>query len=110
MSPFRSPRHLLVLFLTLTLLPAAALVWAGWLLIEKDKDQEYQSFQKHQNEVADLIEAALHQDIATTGQRLVDSGAWKDIAVDGAFIVAINSQGLQTIPPRSCCTTLFNRN
>jgi len=88
-----------VLFLTLTLLPAAALVWAGWLLIEKDKDQEYQSLQKHQNEVADLIEAALHQGIVTTGQRLVDSGAWKDIAVDGAFIVAINSQGFQTIPP-----------
>jgi signal transduction histidine kinase len=98
MNLLRTPRHLLALFLALTLLPAGALVWAGWRLIEQDRDLEQTSIQKRRNESADLISTAIHQAIIATTQRLADPSAWKDIATDDAFIVAVSSHGVQTIP------------
>jgi len=94
----RPPRHLLLLFLALTLLPAMALVWAGWQLIEQDKNLEQQSIEKRQNDATGLIATALQQQIVETRQRLANTSAWQSTATDDAFIIAVNPESIQTIP------------
>src|SRR6185295_19622998 len=75
-----------------------ALVWAGWQLIEQDKNLEQQSIEKRQNDATGLIATALQQQIVETRQRLANTSAWQSTATDDAFIIAVNPESIQTIP------------
>ncbi len=90
--PMRTPRHLLALFLAVTLLPAAALVWAGWKLFRQDRILEQQSIEKRRDVAADLIVTALQQGIVATQQRLADPAARENMGEDTRVIAIDASQ------------------
>ncbi len=58
------PRRLLVLFLTITAAPLAALGWLSWRTIEQDRDLEEHRLQERQENAADLGVAALQRILA----------------------------------------------
>ena len=58
---FRPPRHLLALFLAVTVVPASALAWLSWRLLEQDRALENQRIQERLEHAADLIAAALER-------------------------------------------------
>jgi len=58
---FRPPRHLLALFLAVTVAPASALAWLSWRLLEQDRALENQRIQERLEHAADLIAAALER-------------------------------------------------
>ena len=97
----RSPRHLLIWFVALTLLPAAALVWAGWWILEQDKILEQKRIDERRDGKADLVVAALQQAVAATQQRLGDSSAWQSLAVNDAFVLALSPQKVEAMPQGS---------
>jgi hypothetical protein len=99
-SLIRTPRQLLVLFLTLTILPATALVWLGWTLQEQDRILENSRIQERRERAADLIVAALQQSIAVVEQRLTDASAARTLGAPDGQVVVLSPQGIETIPPR----------
>jgi hypothetical protein len=60
-SLLRHPRHLLVAFIALTLLPASALLWMGWWLTKQDHVLEQQRMKQRQAQAADLIVTGVQQ-------------------------------------------------
>ena len=56
---FSPPRRLLALFLTVILVPAAALVWLGWRVLEQDRTVEAQRLQERLEAAADRATDAL---------------------------------------------------
>jgi len=67
---FRPPRHLLVLFLAVTAVPAFALAWLGWRLLEQDRALESQRIQERLERAADLIVTSLELRLSETEARL----------------------------------------
>ena len=73
MSPkdwFRPPRHLIALFLLVTLIPSVLLVAFGWQLLEQDRELERQQADRRREQAADLVVATLEQALASSEQRL----------------------------------------
>jgi signal transduction histidine kinase len=58
---FRPPRHLLLMFLLVSLGPAAALGWLSWRLLEQDRALEAQRIQELIENAADMASAYLRQ-------------------------------------------------
>lgn len=58
---FQPPRHLLLIFLLISLGPAAALGWLSWRLLEQDRALEAQRIQERLENAADMASAYLHQ-------------------------------------------------
>ena len=67
---FQPPRHVLVLFVAVTLVPAAALVWLSWQLLKQDRALESQRLQERLDHAADLIGAALDRQLTDAVDRL----------------------------------------
>ncbi|MDA2930871.1 hypothetical protein MYX84_13155 [Acidobacteria bacterium AH-259-O06] len=67
---FGPPRHLLVLFLAITFVPATALLWLSWRILEQDRALETQRIQERLEHAADLIAAALERRLAEIEQQL----------------------------------------
>jgi uncharacterized coiled-coil protein SlyX len=93
---FRAPRRLLVLFLALTLAPAAALVYMGWRLASQDRvlaEQnvalEQQRHQTRRNQAADLIVTALQQKISAVQQQLGDSSTWPPLRTNDTHVIVL---------------------
>jgi signal transduction histidine kinase len=95
---FRGPRLWLVLFLLLTLLPSAGLVWLGWRSLRQDRVLERQRMDERRNGAAVLTTTAIRQWLAATEQRLAEALAWPGLAGDGARIVVIAPAGIEIIP------------
>jgi signal transduction histidine kinase len=94
----RPSHRFLAAFVALTLMPTAGLVWAGWLLIQRDRNLERDRIQKHRDEALPLIATALRQAIDDTRRQLADSAAWPRLVHDDAFIVVVESEDVRTIP------------
>src|SRR2546422_176909 len=80
----RPPRVLLVCFLAVTLLPAAALFWLGWRFFDQDRALTAQRLRERREQAADLIVVALQQALAAAQQRLdqpIADGAQDAVAV-----------------------------
>src|SRR5512139_3276312 len=67
---FQPPRHVLILFVAVTLVPAAALVWLSWQLLTQDRALESQRLQERLDHAADLIGAALDRQLTEAVDRL----------------------------------------
>jgi signal transduction histidine kinase len=89
---FRPPRHLLLLFLAVTVAPAAALSWLSWRLLVQDRALESQRIQERLEHAADLVCAAFERRLSevadqlptfvpTTGDALAVSFGPQDIEV-----------------------------
>jgi hypothetical protein len=97
-SARRTPR-LLALFLVVTLLPAAALVWLGWRLIEQDRRLERQRVQDLVESTASSVSAALERELGAIERQLVSAAATPEDAglVDGAVRVRLDNMGNVTL-------------
>lgn len=67
---FRPPRHLLALFLVITLVLAGALGWLSWRVLEQERALEGQRLQERLDNAADLASAALLRSLAQMEERL----------------------------------------
>ena len=82
------PRRLLVLFLAVTLAPAAGLVWLGWRLLEQERALEAQRRLERREQGAELIVGALREQLLASRQRLADpSGALGSESGDAVVVV-----------------------
>jgi hypothetical protein len=69
----RPPRHLLLIFLVILLLPTSLLVVSGWRLV---RQEELRAREQQQAQMADLVIAELRQRIAGIGAQLRESRAF----------------------------------
>jgi signal transduction histidine kinase len=67
---FRPPRHLLVLFLAVTVVSATVLGWLSWRLLEQDRALENQRIQERLDHAADLVTGALHRRLTELEEQL----------------------------------------
>jgi signal transduction histidine kinase len=67
---FRPPRHLLPMFLLISLGPAAALGWLSWRLLEQDRALAAQRIQERIENAADMASAYLRQGQAEVEENL----------------------------------------
>ena len=67
---FRPPRHLLMIFLLISLGPAAALRWLSWRLLEQDRGLEAQRIRERIESAADMASAYLRQGQAKVEEKL----------------------------------------
>lgn len=58
---FRRPRHLLPLFLLITLVPSCLLIYSGWRFIEQDRALELRRAEQRVDQAADLVVSAMGQ-------------------------------------------------
>ena len=66
----RPPRHLIALFLLLTLVPSLLLIAFGWRLLRQDLELELRQADARRDQAADVIVAALEQSIAAVEQAM----------------------------------------
>ena len=64
----RPPRRLLVLFLAVTLAPAAGLVWLGWRLLGQERSLQAQRRLERRERDADRIVGALRERVLALSQ------------------------------------------
>jgi signal transduction histidine kinase len=64
------PRRVLGMFLAITLVPAAALAWLGWRMLEQDRALESQRAQERLEHAADRVSAALERSLAALEEQL----------------------------------------
>ena len=63
-------RHLLVMFLAVTLLLTATLVWLSWQLVRQDEALVEQRIEERRESAADLATAALQKSLLQAGEQL----------------------------------------
>ncbi len=95
----RPPRHVLPLFLAVTLVPAAGLVWLGWRLLHQERELADQRVQERRERAADLLVAALEQKLLATEQDLTESVALQNAALgDDVLLVAFGPGSVNAHP------------
>ncbi len=67
---FRPPRHLLALFLVVTIIPATALAWLSWRLVQQDRALASQRVQEQLEHAADLVAADFERRLADIQEQL----------------------------------------
>ena len=96
---FRPPRHLLVLFLAVTAVPATALGWLSWRLLEQDRALENQRIQERLEHAADLIAAALHRRLTDLEEQLPALAISPPADFpEGGLIVIFQGESIQAHP------------
>ena len=111
----RPPRHLVVLFLGITLVLMAALVWFGARLLQQDRALERQRVQDRLERAADQVAAVLTRRLAEAEDSLVQlsatprteltaaAGGYAEHLVDDALVVVLSVDGGSSA--LSCCAT-----
>ena len=106
----RPPRHLVVLFLGITLVLMAALVWFGARLLQQDRALERQRVQDRLERAADQVAAVLTRRLAEAEDSLVQlsatprteltaaAGGYAEHLVDDALVVVLSVDGLESFP------------
>jgi hypothetical protein len=61
---FRPPRHLVVLFLTVTVVPAVALVWLGWQMVTQERNHAVEGVDESADRPASLAHERRDADCA----------------------------------------------
>jgi signal transduction histidine kinase len=93
----QAPRRVLTLFLAVTILPAAALGWLSWKLIQQDRELEAQRMRDTLGREADRIVTALEQRLDEAGSLLSDPPAARTLP-EGALIVEFDARGIRAHP------------
>lgn len=94
----RAPRRLLMLFLTVTVVPAAALGWLSWRLLQQDRELESQRMRDKLDHAADLVVSGLDRRLVEVDEQLGKSGESFPSLPDDAFIVTFSSEGIRVRP------------
>ena len=95
----RPPRRLLVLFLVVTLAPAAGLVWLGWRLLEQERALEAQRRLERREQGADLIVGALREQLLASREGLADPSRALDPGAGDAVVVVFGNGPVWAHPP-----------
>ncbi len=106
----RPPRHLLILFLATTLVPATALGWLSWRLLQQDRALENQRLQERLDRAADLVAAASERALDEVEHQLATLAALRDsqLAVaalqgaqrltDDALLIVLRRESIASYP------------
>jgi signal transduction histidine kinase len=92
------PRHLLVFFFAVTLVPAAGLVWLGWRLLEQDRQLEAQREMERREYAADRIVGVLQQQLSSVRQGLTDPAALSDLATEDSVALVLHPDDVTVYP------------
>ena len=96
-SSVRRPLRMPVLFLVATLLPAVALAWLGWRLIEQEQSLERQRVQDLLESTANSITASLERELGAIERNLGSATINPDEPQsDTAITVRVDRQGSAT--------------
>ena len=88
---FRAPRHVLVLFLSVTCVSTAALAWLSFLLLQQDRALEIQRRQDALEQAADRAAVAIERALAYLQTPAGPAAAGR--LAHGVSIVALDSDG-----------------
>jgi len=91
----RAPRRVLMLFLVVTIIPAAVLGWLSWRLFELDRELESGRARDRLDRAAELVVTALNRHISDTLDQL---GKPVDRVPDGALFVTFSPDRIQAHP------------
>ncbi len=83
------PRHVIALFLLVTLVPSLALVAAGWRLLEQDRALSVAQLSERREQAADLAVSELERSMATTEQALRDAEQLPAAVADDEDVVSV---------------------
>src|SRR5262245_31586665 len=94
----RPPRFTLPVFLAVTLVPAAALVWLGWRVLDFDRALSRQQVRDRLEYAADRVAAGLERELDEIADRML---AWiasppAALASHGALVAALGPTGIET--------------
>jgi len=93
------PRRLLALFLGVTLVPAAGLIWMGWRLYRQDQALASQRLRERRERAADQIAAALHKRLSEAEQSLAETSVLENAApADDALVVLFKPGSVEAFP------------
>jgi len=92
-------RHLLALFIAVTLVPAVGLVWLGWRLLEQDRALEVQRATERRELAADRIVNTLQQEITSIRQTLADPSQLSEPSAGDSVVVVFRSGEVEILPP-----------
>ncbi len=94
---FRQPPRLLQAFLVATILPAAALAWLGWRLIEQDRQLERQRVQDLVENTATSVTAAIERELGAIDRELGSPVVTSSTPPrDSAVLVSLDRAGRAT--------------
>lgn len=97
----RPPRHLVALFLLLTLVPSLLLVVFGWRLLRQDFELERQQIQTSREQAADVIVGALEQIVSAVEGAMGDGARLEALAqADGAVAALFTRDDTRVFPQR----------
>lgn len=94
----RAPRRLLMLFLTVTIAPAAALGWLSWRLLQQDRELESQRMRDKLDHAADLVVSGLSRRLVEADEQLAAFGEPAPSLPDDALIVTFGADGVRVHP------------
>jgi len=97
----RPPRAVLALFLVVTLVPAAGLVWLGWYLLQQDRALVDQRVQERRERAADLLVGTLDAKLRAFEQDLTGPSARQLLAQGDDAVLVVLGSGAMDVYPRS---------
>lgn len=98
---FGAPRRLMLSFILLLLLPAAAVVWLGVQLLRQDRDLEIRQRHERRELAADRITSALEQLLSATERRLRGGPDTSVVqGADDAMLLTIRGSAVDAWPGR----------
>jgi signal transduction histidine kinase len=106
---FRPPRHVLALFLLFAFLPAIAVGWLTWRLLQQEQTLENQRVVERLENAADLLAATLQRNLAeleerlnalalSPGAQLAESASQLASSLDDAVMVVFHTSGIESYP------------
>lgn len=95
-----APRRLVLSFVALLVLPAAAVVWLGVRWIQQDQALEASQGIERRQHAVDRAAVLLEQSLTTTARRLLDGSAPVAIRTDDDAVVIVKTNGVLTAQPR----------
>ena len=97
---FRAPRHVMALFLGITLALAGAQGWLSWRILEQDRDLETRRIQERHAQAEDLIRAALSRNLSQAEEQLSGllAGAAPEPPAQDALLVMLRPENIEAFP------------
>jgi len=94
---FRAPRHLIGLFLVITLIPILGLAWLSWRMIQQDRAVEDQRIREQCENAADFAVTVLQRLVAELEEQLSSfaSPASGDSQTENVALVSFDLQGIE---------------
>jgi hypothetical protein len=92
------PRHLVALFVLVTLVPSAALVALGWKLSRDDRDNEVRTASERREQALDLVVAGLARELPMTEQSL-RAAVTLGLPADGDAVLLTFADGVVMASP-----------